>query len=328
MTSSGAHKAALLLMNLDTPTAAELLKSLEPEAVTEIAAELAYLNNTGAPPEDAAESVEEFSRLLERSFAAGPGGPGALRQLVQSALGEQKGREVFGQVQKLLETRDPFKDIRSADVEDIAAALRGESAPVVAMVLSELPESSSAKLLGMLDEDIRAQAVRGMASGMETSLETKVRVATAVRRRLSGSKSGGSRGPDKYRKVAVLLRELGTDSRANLLKALTEQDPDGAEAVKRQMVLWEDLVEVSDRSMQDAVREIDSRTLALALVGSQEATLEKIRQNMSERAAAMLDEESQLLSTPSDEEVTEAREKVLQVFHELLANAMLTFERT
>jgi len=40
---SGIRKAALLLMGLEPTTAAELLKVADPEVVTRIAAELAYL---------------------------------------------------------------------------------------------------------------------------------------------------------------------------------------------------------------------------------------------------------------------------------------------
>jgi len=322
-------------MTLDAPTAAELLKAAPPPAATEIAAELVYLSAAGLDSTTAAAPIREFTSLLGRggSASGGAGASGFVRQVLHTALGEERSREVLSRVDAKLESRDPFLAVRSAEVEHVAEALAGEAAPTVALVLSELPTKRSAKLLTLLDDTIRADAVRALAAGGDVSVETKVRVASVVRRRLDEIRkrlAASSRAPgeNRQRKVAVLLRTLGGELRGSLLQAIEEQDAETAGAVRDQMVVWSDLTAIADRSMQEALREIEAKQLALAISGAEEAVAQKIRTNMSERAAAMLDEEMSLLSSPTPEEIQDGRDALLGALRALAAQDALRFEET
>ncbi|MFW6133304.1 MAG: FliG C-terminal domain-containing protein [Planctomycetota bacterium] len=327
MELSPTRKAALLLSNLDADTAAELLRAADPQRVTEIAAELAYVKAAGWAPRGPEDPVREFFGLLEQSDAASTSPTAFVEQVLQRTLGADQSRDAMRRVHELVEAKDPFLTIRSAEVEDLAEALSGETPQAVAVVLAELPQKTSGKLLGLLDEEVRGAAIRSMAGGADVAAETKARVAGVVRRRLEARRADGARrGDAKLRQVAVLLRGLGDELRKSMLDSIREQDEEAASGVERMMVLWEDVSTVSDRSMQEAVREVDARQLAMALVGADEATVAKIRGNLSERAAAMLDEETSLLSTPSDDDVESARQTVLGVLRELAGNGFLTFE--
>ena len=332
--SSGVKKAAMLLRALDSATAAELLRAAAPEVITEIAAELAYLDAAGAETaKRSVEPVREFYGLLHKKGGA-LGRGDFLRSTLNSALGEQKSQELLGRVQDMIYARDPFLPIRSAAVEDISRALEGESAQVVALVLSELPPSRSAALLALLEEEVRAEAVRGMTAGQEVSPQARLRVGTVVRNRLQSAKPEAAAGPvsqanreQQLRKVAVLLRGLSTDLRDALVKAIEEQDAETASTVQNLMVTWEDLPTVADRPLQEALRSVDSRVLALALVNAPEEITSKIRANISERAAAMLDEEASLLSSPKPEEIQESRNEVLVALRDMNSRGDLQFEQ-
>ncbi len=334
MALTGTRKAALLLMSLDAGTAANLLKTVGPDKAREIAAELAYINAAGlGAGTELTESIVEFTRVLEQADGGGPGGGGFVQQVLRNALGTDKTREIMAEMDGLVGARDPFLAVRAAEVEDIAEALKGESPQVVAMVLAELPQKKSGQLLGLLDAELQGQAIRGMTIGTEPTAETKLRVASVVQTRLEKQRevvqrSGGRRPKedDKLRRVALLLRSLNAELRSGMVKAIMAQDPSAARNVKRLMVIWEDLPVVADRSMQEALRELDANQLALALVGAEEVVINKVRSNMSERAAAMLDEESSLLSSPSEDDIDAAREAMLEVLRGLSESGTLNFE--
>jgi len=334
--SPGIRKAALLLMGLDSSTAAELLKAADPEVVTEIAAELAYLQASGAAkPEAALEPVREFFGQLQQSGVEHRG-ERFIQDLLEGALGVERSREAMAKVRLLVEARDPFLSIRSAEPNEIAEALGGEPPQVAALVLAELPANKSAKVLPLLGEEVQAGAIRGMASGQATSVEARMRVATVVRDRLSaveteavatGGGEASKAGSDRQlRKVAVLLRDLGTDMRNRLIEAIAESDKEASDTVQELMVIWDDVPTLSDRSLQEALRAVDSLKLALAMVDADEAVIRKIRGNISERQAAMLDEEAALLSKPKDEDVGQARGEILQALRELATGGVLSFE--
>jgi flagellar motor switch protein FliG len=330
----GARKAAMLLRSLDSATAAELLKSATPEVITEIAAEMAYLDVAGRGAKAAlVEPVQEFYSLLTRQGAKKDQGD-FLRDMLQSTLGAQRSQEVLGQVEELVFARDPFLPIRTAAVEDIARALEGESAQVAAIVLSELPTKSSAALLALLGDEVRTDAVRGMISGEGVSPQARQCVASVVQSRLESFRESGevAVGPEggqprqQLRKVAVLLRGLGTELRDGLIKAIADQDQEAAATVRDLMVTWDDLAYLADRPVQESLRGVDARDLALALVDADEAVVNKIRANISERAVALLDEEASLLSSPKPDEVEQCRESILKGLRELNARGDLAFE--
>lgn len=335
MSLTSARKAALLLTSLDPPTAAELLRSARPELVTEIAAELTYLRQGGASEVAAEEPIKEFFSMLYRREDSGANA--FVEQMLKLALGEAKLHEAMQQVDQRVRARDPFRDIRNAAVDAIANALNGEAPQVVAVVLGELPPQKSTAMLSLLDESVRPAAVRCMTRGQDVSAEAKLRVASIVQSRLEKpaeadvaapvrSDKPDTRQEAKLRKVALLLRGLEVEPRDALLKTLGEQDEQACQGVRNQMVIWEDIPIVADRPLQEAMRKADSRQLALALVEAESAIDEKIRANISERAKAMLDEETQLLNKPKREEIDQARESILGALRELNTTGELQFE--
>ena len=347
MALSGPRKAALLLMGMDQSTAAELLKSAAPEMVTQIAAEMSYLESA-APGELQIEEdpAREFVGMISSGSKVQKDDGQYVRALLVGALGEERCEAVLSDAKRLLEIRDPFLPLRDESIDDISQSLKGESPQVAALVLAEMTSSNASKLLNLLDEELRPAAIRGMASADRVSPEAKLRVAATVRERLADMKAKRAEAAatgavvvetgdahkeqeareQRLRKVSVLLRGLAVEARTNMITAIREQDSETAQIVQKMMVVWEDIPILGDRALQEVMRSADSRKLAMAMVGADAVIVEKARANMSERAAAMLDEEASLLSDPKEDEIVEARELVLNDMRELNEQGMLEFE--
>jgi len=331
MVAGGARKAALLLMSLDSASAAELLRNAPKAVVTDIAVEMAYLEAAGQGSKTVSvEPAKEFFTLL-RGRKAGASGSAQLTALLEKAVGRDQAGEILKLAQAAVQERDPFLSIRSASLSDLARILQGESGQVAAMVLGELTSAKASKLLPMLDERVRAEAVRGMTSGDGASPAVRTRVAARLAERLNvglvaAASGGGTEQTQKLRKVAMLLRGLDAPTRDALLKAIDSNDADAGRAVRDLMVIWADVASVADRSLQNILRLVDARNLAMALHGAEPALVAKINSNISERARAMVDEESSLMSSPKQEDVEKARLEVLQAMRELNATGQLEFE--
>ncbi|MBW8001506.1 MAG: hypothetical protein FVQ80_05740 [Planctomycetes bacterium] len=127
------------------------------------------------------------------------------------------------------------------------------------------------------------------------------------------------------RKVAVILRTLGKELRDSLLGAIKDKDASAAEAVNNLMVLWADITLIDDRPLQEGLENIDAEKLALALTNADQAINEKIRNNISESAAAMIDEEILLMTAPKNEEIKDARNEVVAVLIKMNNKGKLTF---
>ena len=332
MSAQGIRKAAMLLMNLPAGTAAELLRSAKPDMVTRILAELAYLQGHQHSPAATAEPVREFSSLVSKNRSGEKKGE-LVQAILESAMGAAKAPEMMRQVQDLLARKDPFSFIRSAPPAALAKAMEGEAPQVVTMVLSELPTAASTQLLNLLAEDVRKAAVQCMVAGIETSPEVKFKVAAMLGERLRPKDGSGFievAAPDdvrrkQLRKVSLLLRSLEKPLRDALMLAVTAQDAETGKAVGKLMVIWEDIPLVADRALQGILRTIDTRKLALSLVKGDPDLIKKFRSNMSERAAAMLDEETSLLSSPKPQDIQQSRELILDALRAVNEKGELTF---
>ena len=327
MVLSGKQKAAMLLMGLDALTAAELLKGVPAEAVQELAVELAYMDASGlCNPEQSTEVAVQFCTELENK--GGFHCQSFLDSMLKSTLGKDKADQIQTQIQTLLRQRDPFISIRSAEIATLASVLETEHPQATAVVLSELSPKKSSEILGRFNEGVQLSTVSRMAETATISKEAKQRIAEMVCERLeefSGSGEGLLHPDHSLRKVAMILRNLGKDIREGLLNAIQEKDSDAAAKVASLMVIWDDIPSVADRSMQEALRGVDSGKIALALVKADDNVAAKIKSNISERAAATIEEEMSLMSAPKQDEIQEGRDVIVKALREMNEKDELNF---
>ena len=330
MALTGKQKAAMLLMSLDIATATEMLKGLDQRMVQELAVELTYLNAAGlGGSRQSAEIARQFYNNLKNSPTFHL--ESFLKEMLKNTVGEEKAEDIRMQIQDLLQQRDPFITVRLADLNTLVGILEHEHPQAVAVVLSELPPKSSSEILALMGEGIRLSAISRMTNIENVTPEAKARIAETIRKRiesLSAEQKGSStqaRPEQSLRKVAVILRNLGKELRDGLLGAIQQKDKQMGEQVTNLMIVWEDIVQISDRSLQEALRGINERSLALALHKSDEAIVQKIKANISERAAAMVDEETSLMSAPKKEDIKEARERIISALREKNSKGELAF---
>ena len=330
MALTGKQRAAMLLMSLDAPTAAELVRDLDSKAVQELVVELAYLDAAGLrSSKQSSEIMQQFctSLLANEEFHLSR----FLNEMMKSTVGQEKTEQIQTQIQDLLNKRDPFISIRTAEPQGIASVLEGEHPQAAAVVLSELPTRTSSTVLGLLSEDIRRNAISRMTSHEMVTPEARARIAETICKRLEtistnhADKALAAQPEQSLRKVAVILRNLSQELRDGLLGAIKERDDRVGEKVANLMIVWTDILQVTDRSLQEALRGIDAKKLALALSKADEAITKKIRSNISERAAATVDEEASLMSTPKNEDIEGAREEIVKVLREMNQKGELTF---
>jgi flagellar motor switch protein FliG len=221
--------------------------------------------------------------------------------------------------------------IRSVEGKVLAKALENEHPQAIGTVLSELDARKSSEVLSLLAEGVRLSVISRMTSSESMGIEAKLRIAKLVSDRLKAQTGEGETAaaqPEEeqsLRKVAVILRNLSKELRDGMLGAIKEKDATAADKVSELMILWEDIPLVADRSMQQGLRGIDAKKLALALTKVEDAIKEKIRSNISERASAMVDEETSLMSAPKKEEIAEAREEIVKILREMNVKGELMF---
>jgi len=318
---TGKQKAAMLLMSLDAATAAELLKGVNPELVQELAMELAYLDAAGyQSDEQGAQIARQFCNSLQadEEFHL----KGFLKTMLKNTVGNEKAELIQTKIRDLGQERDPFIRIRSIDSQKIASVLEKEHPRAAAVVLSELPAKKSSDVLDLFGESIRLSAVRRMATCENMTTEAKAQIAKTVCKRFEAVKADGAsealptRLERSLRKTALILRNLGKELRGRLIGTKEGKDDKAGETKPDSMIVWENIPQVADRLLQKTLRGVNAKKLALALVEADYRLVQKITSNISERAAAALNEQASHLSTARKKDVEEAREKIVRVLRE------------
>jgi flagellar motor switch protein FliG len=319
------------LTTLDPATAAELLKGVDARMVQELAVELSYLDAAGhRNAKQTTEVARQFCRSLQNESAFEF--KNFLREMLRNTVGDDKAKQIQSGIQDLLQKRDPFMTIRSTDSQTLSTVLETEHPQAVAVVLSELSPKKSSEVLGLLGEGVRVSAISRMTAIGGVTPEAKARIAEMVRKRIEtfgAAKASGTvvqvHPEQSLRKVAIIIRNLDKEVRDGVLEAIRQKDKEAGEKVTNLMVIWEDIPQVGDRSLQQALRGIDERELATALFEATEEVTRKIKSNISERASAMVEEEASLMTAPHKEDIRLARDKITEALRELNRKGELTF---
>ena len=89
--------------------------------------------------------------------------------------------------------------------------------------------------------------------------------------------------------VDPLVQIINRSDRATerlIVEGLAARDPELAEEIKSRMFMFEDIVMLDDRDLQQVLRQVEDADLAPALKGVSDDVRDKVTSNMSERAAA------------------------------------------
>ncbi|HUV41511.1 MAG TPA: FliG C-terminal domain-containing protein [Sedimentisphaerales bacterium] len=315
MALTGKRKAAALLMALDTTTATELLKALPSEKIQDLAVELSQLDSSTASKQERTKVAQEFcSRLATQEFNV----RGFFGEMLDKIVGREKAQQILSQIRETAQKRDPFITIRSASTDELVLALENQHPQTIAVVLSELSMDKSQGVLALLNKDIQNKTVCRMINLETVGSEMKRRIATIVsdQLRLFRGETLPEKREQTLRKLALTLSGLPGDLRNRLLDEMGKQDQEACAMVKDLMVVWDDIPRIANRSMQEVLRGIEPGKLAMAMFGATKEVIDKVRSNISERAASMLDEESSLMQEPLEKEVNEAREHILAPLRE------------
>ncbi|MFN8034894.1 MAG: flagellar motor switch protein FliG [Acidimicrobiia bacterium] len=323
---TGSEKAAILLMQMGRERAAMILRAMRESEVQEIMAEIARLDRVDSNEVDAV--LDEFrTHVTARSHMA-HGGFDTARDLLEETLGSEKAGEILENLGANV-SRAPFDFLRRADPRQVLTYLADEHPQTIALVLAYMRSDAAAMVVGALPEELQRDVARRLASMERTSPEAVAHVEAVLEPKLSTviqqsdmSAAGG---------VQSLVDILNRSDRATerlILEGLESEDPELADEVRSRMFVFEDIVSLDDRSVQLVLRSVDNKELAVALKGVQPLVRDKITKNMSERAAANLLEEIDMLGPVRLKTVEEAQAAVVRSIRALEQTGEIVISRS
>ncbi|HZP85411.1 MAG TPA: flagellar motor switch protein FliG [Burkholderiales bacterium] len=310
----GVTRSAILLMSIGEEEAVEVFKHLGPKEVQKLGQAMAKLTNVSR--EEVADVLREFRQTAGQQTSIGTAADQYLRSVLTRALGNEKAGPL---IDRILQGQDVsgIESLKWMDSDSIAELIKNEHPQIIATILVHLDPDQAAEVLSKFNERLRNDAMLRIAT-LEGVQPAALRDLNEVLMQLLA-------GTDKLKKsarggidaAADILNYLGATFEAAVTAHIRETDADLAQHIQDKMFVFDNLVDLDDRSIQLLLREVQSDSLIVALKGTSEALREKIFKNMSQRAAEMLRDDLEAKGPVRLSEVESEQREILRVVRRL-----------
>ena len=313
------RRLAQFLVLIGSDEASKILSRLDSGQVEAISKEIVSLRSIG--PEEAGAILREFHSLLSPSYkyagssigGSSSGGIEEARRCLYAAFGPEKGEAML--VKAVPDAApNPFDFLKDFSGEQLALIFRDESPAACAMVFSRLPSKLSAAVLANTTPERKLEIVRRIAHLKETSPEVIERAAAAIREKARrfgamGLPESGDGKIDGRGVLAAILKHSDLAFGGRLLEEIEEDDPSLSRDMKDRLYTLEDICGAADRPIQEKLRSMDDREIAMLLHAGSEAFTRKILGNLSANRTNRVKEESEIMgAVPKLEREAAARD--------------------
>ena len=310
---SGLRKAAVLLLGLSESEAADVLRRLPADAVEQVGREIAGMKDVNTAERKSV--FGEFYNLALANSYISEGGLEYTKRLLTASLGADAER-VIKQVTQQVQTT-PFSFLQKADSENLMAFIQDEHPQTIALILAHLPPSKASEILGSLPPQKQVEVVKRVANMENTNPEVIKEVERGLEHRLSDLVSQSFEKTGGVDAVAEMLNLADRATEKTIMEGLEADDPELVEGIRRLMFVFEDILLVNDKGIQQVLKEVDNDALGLALKTASEDLKQKIFRNMSERAAKVVQEDMQFMGPVRVTDVEQAQQKVVDIVRRL-----------
>lgn len=314
-TLDGREKAAILLVSLGQEFAAQVFRHLKEEEIEQVTLQIAAVRKV--EPTQQASVLDECREMLLANEYLEQGGIDYARQVLEKALGAAKAADVLSRLTSTLMVR-PFEFARQSDPAQVLTFIQGEHPQTIALILAYLHPEQASVVLGALEPERQIDVMRRLALMKATSPDIVKEVERVLERKFTTLTVGGqSRAGGVEMAVSVLNRaDRATEKR--ILLALETEDPELAQELRRRMFVFDDIVQLDDRSLQRALREVDFATdMPLALKVASPEVRSKLVKNVSKRQGDQLTEAMEFLGPVRLREVEDAQQRIVSIIRRL-----------
>jgi flagellar motor switch protein FliG len=309
---SGLQKTAMLLIGLGKDATSEIFKLLPPTDVENITS---YIATTGAVEPEIVDAVfEEFFQMIRAQEYIMIGGIDYAKEVLQEALGDVRAMEIIKKIERLMQVKG-FNVLKQVDSVQLLTFIQKEHPQTIALVLTQLEPGQAANVLAKLPEELRNDVIVRFASMERVSSEMINAVERVLEDRIDFSQQGSQFGGVKA--AAEIINMVGSTIERTMLESISVKNPKLAAEIKNLMFVFEDLIYLDDRTIQKILRDVDQKDLTMALKGVGDEVKAKIFNNMSERAAAIVQEEMDFAGPVRLHDVEVAQQSILDVIRKM-----------
>ncbi|MCI8430121.1 MAG: flagellar motor switch protein FliG [Lachnospiraceae bacterium] len=308
-------KAALVVVSLGADRASQIYKYLNEEDIEDLTYEVAKLGKTNNNQVEA--TLDEFYKLCLTHKMMTDGGLDYARNVLEKAFGESTARNLLEKVSKTLQSR-PFNFFMKGDPQALMSILQNERPQVIALIMAYMDPEQAAQILEQLTDEKRIAVIEGMAHMDRVSPEAIAIVEEEMKRKFATiitSEDNMNLGGIDF--VADMMNNIDRSTERKVFDQLGKTNPDLAQDIRDKMFVFENILDMDDRSVQRFVRDLDTKDVVFALKNASEDMKAVFFNNMSKRMADTVREDLEVTSNVRLKDVEEAQQRIVNVIRKL-----------
>ena len=262
-------------------------------------------------------TLDEFYKLCLTHKMMTDGGLEYARNVLEKAFGESTARNLLEKVSKTLQSK-PFNFFMKGDPKALLSLLQNERPQVIALIMAYMDPEQAAKVLEQLPDEKRILAVESMARMDRVSPEAIAIVEEEMKRKFATiitSEDNTNVGGIDY--VADMMNHIDRSSERKIFEELDKKNPDLSQSIREKMFVFENILDMDDRSVQRFVRECESKDVVYALKTASDDMKSIFFKNMSKRMAETVRSDLEITTNIRLKDVEEAQQRIVNTIRKL-----------
>jgi flagellar motor switch protein FliG len=313
----GPDKAAIFLLTMGEEFTTEVFRELDDLEIKDLGKAMTSIQNVTAS--QVQDVLWEFSLAMQEPGEMRVRGDDFFKNTIGRAL---DGERADGLIQDI-NSPIPFSNIKNIDSKALGNFIRNEHPQTIALILAHIDPGKAAQIISEFPEPLQQDVMLRIADLEPVSNNILDEVEQVLREEIKARGPVGGRPAGGSGTVAEILNQVDQTTENAILTKLEEERSDLANEVRKLMFVFEDLINVDDRSIRTILKEVNNDELTLSLKAASPEMQTKIFANLSERAADMIREDLEAMGPTRLADVEKAQQAILRAAKKLEAEGKI-----
>ncbi len=322
---SGEDKAAILLFALGPEASAPLVQNMDDTMLRRLGSRMAEL---GKIETDVLNAVtDEYLEMHRSEDPLMRSGHNDVVSLFRYAIENDRADRILSEMNapKTLTIWDKLSRLKPTM---IANSIEDEHPQTIALILAHIDSGVASRVIALLPEEMQLSVVMRMSKIDTVPKELVHDIEETLEKELAEMQGESGISLDGMVSVVDILKGLEKDIARPILDQLRDKDEALFAQVDRLLLVFEDLIELSDRDIQTILKHISSDDLVKAMKGGSDEVANRFFDNMSQRAAEIMREDMAVMGPMKIADVEDAQQIVLKIIRKLDDDGAITLSST
>lgn len=314
------EKAALTLLSLGKELASAVLQHLNEQEVKRISR--AFMAVSEVDRETQFAVSREFRNMIKAGDTLLVDGREFAKDVISSAFGETAGEGLLDYITG--SRKEPISAIMQDVPEKILNGfIQAEHPQTVSFLLTKMNPDQAAMILQRLTEETQTDILIRIANLNNVKADVVDEVREVLRGQLRGSGLNEEEEIGGAKSAADILNFVERNNEERILTEIEEMYPELAEQIRNLMFTFEDVKKIDDKGIQTILKEVPRDQLVMGLKTASQELRDLLFRNVSQRAAAMIQEDLSAMGPVKKKDVEKAQQGIVDIVRRLEAEGKI-----